>query len=127
MLAANTGIATLATLIIIFVVPFLVYAGFSAMGWVEPPKGPPAAFLASVLVSKAGTAIGFVAIFAMARSDMSGNWLTYAAVWWLMFVIGELGQMIGPDYTWREALAGALSETIYFPAAAWVVNRLIGA
>jgi hypothetical protein len=43
-----------------------------------------------------------------------------------MFVIGEVGQAIGPNYSWKEAVAGAISETVYFPLAAFVTNWLIG-
>jgi len=50
----------------------------------------------------------------------------YAGLWWMMFVIGEIGQALGPGYTWTEALAGVISETVYFPVSALVTNRLIG-
>jgi hypothetical protein len=43
-----------------------------------------------------------------------------------MFMIGELGQTITPSYSFQAAIAGIISETIYFPAAAFVTNRLIG-
>jgi hypothetical protein len=41
-----------------------------------------------------------------------------------MFAIGEVGQAIGPSYSWKEALAGLISETAYFPLGAWIVSRL---
>jgi hypothetical protein len=48
--------------------------------------------------------------------------LAYAAIWWIMFAFGEASQLFGSSYSWKEAVAGSMSEAIYFPAAAWVVN-----
>lgn len=112
------------TLAIIYLVPFVVYAGFSVFGGLQPPEGSPTAFLLSVLVSKIGTAIAFVLIFYFARDTFGTQWGLYAFLWWLMFVIGEIGQAIGPDYSRQEAVAGIISETIYFPAAALALSWL---
>lgn len=117
----------LITLVIIYVVPFVVYGIFSAVAGLKPPKGAsPVQFLLSVLVSKIGTAIAFVWIFYAARNSLSGQWLLYAFIWWLSFSIGEIGQAIGPNYSWTEAIAGIISETAYFPLSAFVTNWLIG-
>lgn len=62
----------------------------------------------------------------IARGSLSDRWGLYALLWWVMFVVGEVGQAIGPNYTWKEALAGILSETIYVPFSALVTNWLIG-
>ena len=114
-------------LAIIYVVPFLVYGLATTVTSLKPPEGAsPARFLISVLVSKIGTAIAFVLIFYIARSSMSGQWFLYAFVWWIMIVIGEIGQAIGPNYTWKEAIAGILSETIYLPLSAYITELLIG-
>src|SRR3972149_10659244 len=100
-------------LAVIYIVPFLIYALASVVAGLKPPEGAsPAQFLVSVLVSKIGTAIAFVLIFYFARSSLSGQWFLYAFIWWLMFVIGEIGQAIGPNYTWKEAIAGIISETV---------------
>lgn len=118
-------LSVLAVLAIIYVVPFIVYGLFSVLVGLQPPQGvAPLVFLMSVFVSKVGTAIAFVWIFYLARRALSGQWLVYACAWWVMFVVGEVGQAIGPNYTWLEALAGAISETIYFPLSALVVHRL---
>ncbi len=118
--------ATLAVLTIIFVIPFLIYGLFSAVWGLKPPKGAsPTRFLASVLEEKVGVAIAFVLLYALASRTLEGDWLTYAAIWWLMFVFGEIGQAIGPNYSWKEALAGILSETIYFPLAAYITTLLL--
>lgn len=114
-------------LAIIYMVPFLVYGLASVVAGLKTPEGvSPARFLISVLVSKIGTAIAFVLIFYFARSSLSGQWLLYAFVWWLMFVIGEIGQAIGPNYTWKEAIAGVISETVYLPLSAWLTDWLLG-
>jgi hypothetical protein len=113
-------------LAIIYAVPFLVYGLFSAVTDLKlPGDAPPAVFLASVLVSKLGTALAFVLIFYVARGSLGGQWLVYALLWWVMFVLGEIGQAIGPDYTWKEAIAGVVSETIYVPLAAYVTSWLL--
>jgi hypothetical protein len=114
------------TLAIIYVVPFLVYAIFSATTGLKPPEDvSPLRFLVSVFVTKAGTAIGFVLIFYFTRDSLSGQWLLYAFIWWLMFIIGEVGQAIGPNYSWTAAVAGIISETIYWPLAAFAVAWLV--
>jgi hypothetical protein len=112
---------------IIYIVPFLVYSIFSAVVGLKPPEGAsPAQFLVSVLVSKIGTAIAFVWIFYIARNSISGQWLLYAFIWWLSFSIGEIGQAIGPNYSWTDAIAGIISETVYFPLSAFITNWLVG-
>ena len=108
---------------IIYIVPFVVYGVASVLTGLKPPEGvSPARFLISVLVSKLGTAMTFVLIFHFARGALSGRWVLYASLWWLMFVVGEMGQAIGPHYSWREAVAGIISETIYWPLCAFVTN-----
>ena len=124
---ARVTTCILLVLCIIYVVPFLVYSLSSIFAGVRPPEGAsPEQFLLSVLVSKVGTSLAFVLIFCLARQPLTGRWPAYAFVWWAMFVIGEIGQTIGPHYTWKEALAGMISETIYVPLAAYATNWLIG-
>lgn len=114
-------------LLTIYVVPFLVYGLFTVTAHLKPPEGEsPLQFLISVFVSKVGTAIAFVLIFFLARSSLTGKWLLYAFIWWIMFAIGEVGQAIGPNYIWKEAVAGIVSETIYLPLSAYITNWLIG-
>jgi hypothetical protein len=123
----KTILSIVLTLAIIYIVPFLVYSVFSAVAGLKPPEGAsPLQFLVSVFVSKVGTAIAFVLIFYFARDSLSGQWLLYAFIWWLASVMGEIGQAIGPNYSWKEAFAGGISETIYFPLSAFVTNWLIG-
>lgn len=110
---------------VIFVVPIVVYGAFSAMTGLKPPGDSPGLFLLSTAVSKVGTAIAFVGLFYLAREALGGQWLLYAGIWWLMFVIGEAGQAIAPTYSWQEAAAGAISETIYFPLSGLIVNWLV--
>ena len=113
-------------LLVIYVVPFLIYGSLSMVWDLKPPGGAsPAGFLVSVLVSKVGTAITFVLIFYLSRGALAGHWLLYAFLWWLMFVIGEAGQAIVPNYTWKEAVAGVISETVYFPLSAYITNAFL--
>ncbi len=120
-------LSTILVLVVIYIVPFIVYGLFSTLIGAKMPEGvSPTMFLLSVFVSKLGTAIAFVLIFYFARNSLSGHWLLYAFIWWLMLVIDEVGQTIGPNYSWREAVAGVISETIYFPLSAYIVSLLIG-
>jgi hypothetical protein len=117
----------LLVLAVVFVVPVVVYAAFSTVTGLKPPGDSPAMFLLGVLVSKAGMAAAFVLLFYFARSSLSGQWLLYAAIWWMMFAVGEVGQAIGPNYGWEEAIAGIISETLYLPISSYLVNWLITA
>ncbi|UCG49838.1 MAG: hypothetical protein JSU94_08645 [Phycisphaerales bacterium] len=121
-------LAVLATLAIIYVVPFVFY-GISSMVWdMKPPSDvSPAQFLLGILVSKTGTAIAFVLIYHFGKAGLGRRWVLYAFIWWLSFAIGELGQAIGPGYTWKEAVIGVVSEAVYFPLAAVVTMGFIGA
>jgi hypothetical protein len=114
-------------LVIIYVVPFFVYGLATKVVSLKPPEGAsPARFLISVLVSKIGTAIAIVLFYYIARNTMSGQWFLYAFIWWIMIVIGEIGQAIGPNYSWKEAIAGIISETIYLPLSAYLTELLLG-
>ena len=78
-----------------------------------------------MLVAKTGTAIAFVLLFYCAANFWCVHWLLYAFIWWLMFLINEVGQTVGPNYSWKEALAGIVSESIYFPIAAYLLHGLL--
>ena len=120
-------LSILLVLVIIFVVPFLVYALFAAFGGLKAPEGASAArFLTSVLIQKIGVAAAFVLIFYIARSAIGDRWLLYAGLWLLLFLFGEIGQALGPNYSWKEAFAGMISEVIYTPLSAYVLYWLIG-
>ncbi len=114
-------------LAIIYIVPILVYGLASAVTGLKTPEGvSPTRFLISVLISKIGAAMAFVLIFCVARDSLRGQWLLYALLWWLMFAIGEVGQAVGPNYTWTEAIAGVISEAIYWPLSAYITHWLLG-
>lgn len=119
-------LAGVTVLIILYAVPFIVYAAFAAMWGMIVPQGPAGAFLAGILVSKIGTAAAFVGFFILSRPFLGKRWLPYAGLWYAMFILGEIGQAIGPGYGWREAVAGGVSETIYVPVAAWATAWLTG-
>lgn len=113
-------------LVVIYVVPFIVCGAASAVFRFETPAGvSPVKFLLSVLVSKTGTAVAFVLLYHFARNTFHERWLLYGCTWWLMFAIGEIGQALGPNYSWTYAIAGVISETIYFPVSALVTHRLL--
>ncbi|MHC4207402.1 MAG: hypothetical protein ACYSTT_22325 [Planctomycetota bacterium] len=115
-------------LVIIYIVPFALYALSTVVWNLKPPDDiDPWRFLLSILVSKTGTAIAFVVLYHYAKAGLHRRWLLYAFIWWLSFTIGEFGQAIGPNYTWKEAVVGIISEAIYFPLAAVVIDRIIGA
>jgi hypothetical protein len=120
----DVALGILLTLVIIFIVPVLVYGLFVRFWGLSEPERT-SSFLISVLVQKVGTAVGFVVLFAMARESFIDNWLAYGLVWAGMYAIVEIGQAIGPDYSSKEAVAGIISEIIYFPVSAFVIAQLL--
>lgn len=114
-------------LLIIFIIPIVVYSIFQQMFELKTPAGAsPSVFLLSVLVTKIGTSITFVCLFYLGREFFSSYWMLYGFIWWIMYVIGEIGQAIIPTYSWKEAITGIISETIYFPISAFIIYKLIG-
>ena len=113
--------------LIFFCVPFLAYGTYSALTGREPPDEVSlAVFMASVVLEKIGHTIAFVGLFYLGRGTFRDRWLWYAAAWWSMFVLAEAALAIRSDYSWPEAIAGMISEAIYFPLAALVTRRMIG-
>lgn len=121
----NLALSVLLVFAAFLAIPILVYGAFSAALGIEVPGGNPATFLSGIAVSKLGTAIAFVGLWLMVRYDQVDRIWTYVLFWWLMFVLGEIGQAIGPGYSWTEALAGIISESIYLPLAGLIVARFL--
>lgn len=110
-----------------FTIPILIYGGLAVTLDLELPSRDPLAFLLGVAVSKIGTAIAFVGLWLMLRYDQADRIWTYVLFWWLMLVLSEIGQAIGPAHGWREALAGIVAESIYLPLAGLILRwRLPG-
>ncbi|MBN1994472.1 MAG: hypothetical protein JW953_17370 [Anaerolineae bacterium] len=119
--------SVLLTVFINYLVPFLAYALLLAVGFLPPVENDsPGLFLLSLLILNTGIALSFVLIFYVARQSFAGRWLLYGLLWWLMFTFIELGQAIGPDYTWPQAVVGLVAALVYFPLSAFGVNKLIG-
>lgn len=121
MVPMDMFLSILATFVIIFVIPVIVYAIFAKYKLVQEPEKK-ARFFASVVIQKIGTSIGFVTLFTLQNTD---SWLTYGLLWTLMFAIVEIGQSLSDIYTKNDAIAGILSELIYFPLAAYAVHLLL--
>lgn len=120
----NLILSFLVTLAIIFSVPIAVYGMFSyVFGLKEPEKK--LGFLVGVLIQKVGTSLGFVWLFYLGINYFAANWLLYAAVWIIMFAIVEIGQVLVSDSSKNEAIAGIISESVYFPLAAAAISRLL--
>ena len=120
-------LTVLVVLAVIYIVPFVVYSFFTLWAGLKPPEDvSPGRMLLSFLVSKGGTAIAFVLIAHLARSALGGQWLTYAALWWIMFIASEIAQAMMPTYSWKEAIAGMISETVYVPSAALITWWMLG-
>lgn len=116
-------IGVISTLFIIFIIPFVVYSIFSNVFGIKTPEGvSPSQFLFSVLISKVGTAITVTLLFYFSKNIFHDKWLLYAFIWWLMFVFSEAGQAVGPNYSWNYAIAGIISETIYFPLSVFILR-----
>ncbi len=120
----DIALSFLLTLVIIFVVPVLIYGLFvKYAGWKEPEKK--LSFMISVLIQKIGTALGFVTIFTIGSEYFDDSWLIYGLIWAAMFAIVEIGQAVGPGYSKKEAVAGIISEFIYFTLSGFVVANLL--
>lgn len=119
------AICFLLVLVIIFVVPIFVYGAVSSFTGMQVPGGSAVTFLTGVLISKVGTTIAFVSLFYLARDRFASQWFLYAFIWWILFAFGEIGQAIGPGYSWAEATAGVISEFTYLPLASYVMHRFL--
>jgi hypothetical protein len=109
---------------ILFAIPFIVYGSASAFFELKPPAGPAWRFLLSVAVTKAGTAVAFVALFLLCREHWLGHWVLYAGIWFLMFAVSEIGDVVKTGYSVVEAALGILSEAIYAPLSAFTLERM---
>ena len=118
------ALATSLVFLTLFFVPVIVYGLFSRVTGLQPPGDDQMAFLAGVAVCKLGTTIAFVGIWLLGREALGQHWGLYVLFWWGMFVLGEVGQAIGPDYSWQEAIAGIVSETLSLPLSGLIVTRL---
>lgn len=120
------ALAAFAVLAIIFVVPMVVYGLASRFVAMPSPEGPGARrFLLGVLVTKSGTAVAFVGLFWLSRDVWDGRWLVYAALWFVMFVLSEIGDAISGRSTPAEAAFGIVAEAVYAPLSAWVVSAML--
>jgi hypothetical protein len=112
-------LAITAVLAIIYIVPFIIYAGASALRLVDiPADTSPQRFLLGVFITKLGTAVAFVLILHLGWSGSGPGWPAYSLIWFGMFAASELGEAVSGRSRWAEALLGVLSEAIYAPAAA---------
>lgn len=97
----------LITLVIIFVVPVFVYGVFSALGGLKEPDKK-LSFMLGVLLQKIGTAMGFVGLLHLGGAGLADKWLAYSLVWFVMFALTEVGQVVMSDYSKKEAVAGII-------------------
>ncbi len=85
-------LAVAAVFLTLFVVPILVYGAQSAMTGLQPPGDDPAAFLTGVARGETGDGAGLRRHLASGpRQSGSAAW-AYVALWWLMFVLGEIAR-----------------------------------
>jgi len=123
----QAALAVLAVFLTLFLVPILVYGAMSQLTGLQPPGDDPVVFLSGVAVSKLGTAVAFVGIWLLARDSLGPQLWAYVALWWVVCAFGEVGQAIGPGYSWSEALGGILSETIYLPLSGLLLRWILPA
>jgi hypothetical protein len=121
-------ISVLLVLIVIFVIPIVVYGiGSVVFGLKQPESTSPLMFLLSVFIMKIGTVLGFVLLFYFARGVFGTQPMLYAGIWFAMYTVIEIGQALVPNYSWKDALAGIISEAMYFPLSALIVQWLLKA
>ncbi len=118
------ALSLLSTLTIIFIIPIIIYGLFSTLfGLKEPEKK--LSFFTGILIQKIGTSFGFVIMFVLGKGYFESNWLIYSLVWVIMFAITEIGQTFIPNSSKKEAVAGIVSEAMYFPLAGLVMVNLL--
>ncbi|HEX6879371.1 MAG TPA: hypothetical protein VF135_03330 [Terriglobales bacterium] len=109
---------------ILFAVPFVIYGTASSFLHLEAPAEA-VPFLWGVAVTKLGTALAFVGIFALSRNAWRSRWFTYGAIWFLMFAASEIGDIVQMATSPVEGLLGIFSEAIYAPVSALTTDRLL--
>lgn len=114
----------IATLIIIFIVPIIVYGLFAKFSGLKEPEKKKEFFI-GVIIQKIGTSLGFVLLYYLGIGNFGGQWILYSMVWVLMFAITEIGQIFMPNYSKKEAAAGILSEIVYFPLSGLAISILL--
>ena len=120
----NILLSFFAVLVVIFVIPIPVYAIFSAYFGVKEPEKK-LNFLIGVLFQKIGTALGFVGLFYIGKEVFFDAWLAYSFLWFAMYALTEIGQTYMPNYSAKEAIAGIISEAIYFPLAGIIIVSIL--
>ena len=110
---------------LLFAIPFAVYGSASTFLDLKAPVGPAWRFLCGVAVTKLGTTAAFVALFALSRDAWRGHWPLYGSIWFAMFAASEIGDVVRMATGIDEAILGILSEAVYAPASAFVINRVL--
>jgi hypothetical protein len=111
---------------IIFIIPFILYGIFSAFKIIETPKQDNAKnFMYNIIVTKIGTSLLFVLLFYYINLYLPDFWLIYGMIWVISAAIGELGDTFKPNYTFKEAIIGIMSELIYFPLSAVILDFIL--
>ena len=118
-------VAVILVWVLLFAIPFAVYGSASTFLDLKPPVGPAWRFLSGVAVTKLGTALAFVALFALSRDAWRDHWALYGAIWFAMFAASEIGDVVRMASSSGEAILGILSEAVYAPASAFVINRML--
>lgn len=118
------ALASVFVFVTIFIIPIFIYGLFAShLGLEEPEKKT--RFFIGVIIQKIATTFGFVALFVMAQGILNDQWLTYGLVWFAMFAVTEIGQTYLTDYSRKEAIAGIISEAVYFPLAAYILYSML--
>lgn len=110
---------------ILFAVPFAIYGSASKFVDLTPPVGPAWRFLSGIAVTKLGTALVFVALFAFSRDVWREHWVLYGGMWFVAFAASEIGDAIRMASSLDEAILGILSEAVYAPVSAFAMSRLL--
>lgn len=110
---------------LIFTIPFVMYGVFAFLKVIETPEQQNAkAFIYNISITKLSTSILFVLLYSLLVQYISDIWLIYSLIWFFTAMIGEIGDTFKPDYSYKEALIGIISEIIYFPLAGFILSLL---
>lgn len=109
----------------VFLTEIAAHTALIAASEAHRPAPGPFGYLAGLALSRLGMALAFVGLWLMVRYDQVERIWTFVFFWWVMLAFYEVGQAIGPDYSWLDAVSGLVAASISLPLSGLIVTRLL--
>lgn len=98
----------------------------SARFALAPPTSLPLrAFIATVVLEKAAIAFAFAGVLMLGGRGLLDDWPRYAALWFVMFAVSEVTEVLRRNQGSAEAAAGILSEAVHFPVSGLIAAAIL--